>query len=223
MFDARNPSQQPNTFVGLQCRSNILSSAPSSVPARAVHEPQPRDGLSFQLWSESTLVGPFCPNVRIGSSSSGSRNPRSCPRSGSPSSARPVSAHTLARRMLTYIDMSVQAGYKSRVRVDVDQDFWGHNALSLAERLPLSDIAGAKCVELSLGQVHRIDEAGLAMLVRLYSHLRVRGSHLQLVDVPVFVHELFERVGFSRLVSYANGSDCELAHRTVALNASLEA
>lgn len=129
----------------------------------------------------------------------------------------------LARPMLTYLDMSVQAEYKSRLRIDVDQDFWGHNALSLAERLPLSDIAGAKCVELSLGQVHRIDEAGLAMLVRLYSHLRVRGSHLQLVDVPVFVHELFERVGFSRLVSYANGSDREFAHRTVALNAPLEA
>ncbi len=119
--------------------------------------------------------------------------------------------------------MSVQAEYKSRLRIDVDPEFWGHNALSLPERLPLSDIAGAKCVELSLGQVRRIDEAGLAMLVRLYSHLRVRGSHLQLVDVPVFVHELLERVGFSPLVSYAKASDRELAHRPVALNAPLEA
>jgi ABC-type transporter Mla MlaB component len=119
--------------------------------------------------------------------------------------------------------MSVQAEYKSRLRIDVDQDFWGHNALSLAERLPLSDMAGAKCVELSLGQVRRIDEAGLAMLVRLYSQLRVRGSHLQLVDVPVFVHELFERIGFSRLVSYAEVSDREIAHHTIAPNVQLEA
>jgi ABC-type transporter Mla MlaB component len=125
--------------------------------------------------------------------------------------------------MLTYLDMSVQAEYKSRLRIDADQDFWGHNALSLAEQLRLSDIAGVKCVELSLGQVHRIDEAGLAMLVRLYSHLRVRGSHLQLVDVPVFVHELFERIGFSRLVSYAEVSDRELAHHTIAPNVQLEA
>ena len=119
--------------------------------------------------------------------------------------------------------MSVQAEYNRPVRIDVGQDFWGHNALSLAERLPLSDIAGAECVELSLGQVRRIDEAGLAMLVRLYSHLRVRGSHLQLVDVPVIVHELLERVGFSRLVSYAEVSHRELAHHTIAPNVELEA
>jgi ABC-type transporter Mla MlaB component len=96
--------------------------------------------------------------------------------------------------MLTYVDMGLQAEYTGRLRIDVDQDFWGQSALSLTERLPLSDLAGAECVELSLGQVRRIDEAGLAVLVRLYSHLRVRGSHLQLVDVPPFVHELLERI-----------------------------
>lgn len=124
--------------------------------------------------------------------------------------------------MLTCVDMALQAEHNGRLRIDVEQDFWGHSALSLTERLPLSDIAEAECVELSLGQVRRIDEAGLAILVRLYSHLRVRGSHLELVDVPVFVHELLERVGFRRLVSYAHSSDRELAHPAAALNAQVE-
>jgi anti-anti-sigma factor len=117
--------------------------------------------------------------------------------------------------------MKMQAEVTSRLRIELDGDFWGRNALALAEQLPLSDLAGAKCVVLSLERVCRIDEAGLAMLVRLYSHLRVRGSRLQLADVPPFVHELLERVGFSRLVSYVDDADRDLArHRhTITLNA----
>ena len=117
----------------------------------------------------------------------------------------------------------MQAESKSRLWIELDGDFWGSEALSLAERLPLSELASAKLVVLSLGKVRRIDEAGLAMLVRLYSHLRVRGSRLQLVDVPVAVHELLERVGFSRLVSSENGVDRELAHHTIALGTRVEA
>lgn len=119
--------------------------------------------------------------------------------------------------------MKTQAESTSRLWIELDGDFWGTEALSLAERLPLSELASAKWVVLSLGKVRRIDESGLAMLVRLYSHLRVRGSRLQLVDVPIAVHELLERVGFSRLVSCDNGVDRELAHHTIALGTRVEA
>lgn len=119
--------------------------------------------------------------------------------------------------------MKIQAETTSRLWIELDGDFWGAEALALAERLPLSELASAKLVMLSLGKVRRIDEAGLAMLVRLYSHLRVRGSRLQLVDVPVAVLELLERVGFSRLVSCENDVDCELAHHTIALGTRVEA
>ena len=110
-----------------------------------------------------------------------------------------------------------------RLRIELEGDLWGRDALSLAERLPLTDLVGAKSVALSLAEVSRIDEAGLAMLVRLYSHLRVRGIRLQLVDVPVFVDELLKRVGFSPLVSHARGLDRELSHHTIALGAQIEA
>lgn len=119
--------------------------------------------------------------------------------------------------------MKVQAESNNRLRIELNGDFWGHDALSLAERLPLSDLASAKCVVLSMEKVCRIDEAGLAMLVRLYSHLRVRGCRLQLVEVPFFVNELLERVGFSHLVSYADGLDRELTHHTIALGQQVEA
>lgn len=119
--------------------------------------------------------------------------------------------------------MKLQAESHSRLRIELDGDFGGSEALSLAERLPLSELAGAKLVVLSLGKVRRIDEAGLAMLVRLYSHLRVRGSRLQLVDVPVAVQELLQRVGFSRLVSCDDSENRELAHHTIALGGRVEA
>jgi len=112
----------------------------------------------------------------------------------------------------------------ARLRIELEGDFWGQDALSLAERLPLSELAGAKCVVLSLQKVYRIDESGLAMLVRLYSHLRVRGSRLHLVDVPVSVRETLERIGFSHLVSYADAPfGPELSHHTIALGAQLRA
>jgi anti-anti-sigma factor len=119
--------------------------------------------------------------------------------------------------------MKMPSDTSDRLWIELDGDFWGNDALSLAARLPLSELAGAKLVVLSLGKVRRIDEAGLAMLVRLYSHLRVRGSRLQLVNVPVAVQQLLERVGFSRLVSCENGGDRELAHHTIELGVRLEA
>ena len=118
--------------------------------------------------------------------------------------------------------MNMPENTSGRLWIDLDGDFWGSEALSLAERLPLSELASAKLVVLSLGKVRCIDEAGLAMLVRLYSHLRVRGSRLQLVDAPVAVQELLERVGFTRLVSCENGAVGELAHHTITLGTRVE-
>ena len=119
--------------------------------------------------------------------------------------------------------MKTEAALLNRVRIELGGEFWGPEALSLAERLPISELIGARCVVLSLAKVRRIDEAGLAMLVRLYSQLRVRGSQLEFVDVPSAVLALFERVGFSRLVSCAGGSEAEQVHYSIMLGAQVEA
>lgn len=133
-------------------------------------------------------------------------------------------AQPLARSVLSQqADMRTQTGSSYRLRIELEGDFWGHEALSLAERLPLSDLAGARCVVLSLAKVGHIDEAGLAMLVRLYSHLRIRGSELELVDVPAIISALLDRVGFRSLVSYAEDSDDEQVHYSIALGTHVEA
>jgi len=88
----------------------------------------------------------------------------------------------------------------NRVQIELDDDLRGLSALSLPDRLPLTDLAGAKRVVLSMGNVRRIDQAGLAMLVRLYSQLRVRGSDLALTDVRPSVRKTLERVGLVGLV-----------------------
>ncbi len=119
--------------------------------------------------------------------------------------------------------MKSHAGSIDRLRIELEGDLWGQEALSLAERLPLSELAGASCVVLSFAKVGHIDEAGLAMLVRLYSHLRVRGSELELVHVPAIVSALLERVGFSRLVSYAGDSEAEPVRYSITLGTRVEA
>lgn len=110
-----------------------------------------------------------------------------------------------------------------RLRIELDGDLWGQDALSLAERLPLSELAGVKCVVLSLENVSQIDQAGLAMLVRLYSHLRIRGAELQLVAVPAAVRQLLQKVGFTNLVSCVDALDSTMPHQTIALGARVEA
>jgi len=111
----------------------------------------------------------------------------------------------------------------ARLRIELSGDLWGHDALSLADRLPLSELTGVKCVVLSLDKVRQIDQAGLAMLVRLYSHLRIRGTELQLIDVPATVHEPLQRVGFTKLVSCVSQIDRAVAHETIAMGAHVEA
>jgi anti-anti-sigma factor len=118
--------------------------------------------------------------------------------------------------------MKMQSESISRLRIELDGDFWGPTAMSLAERLPLAELAGAKSVVLSLEKIRYMDQAGLAMLVRLYSHLRIRGCHLRLVDVPPVVHELLERVGLAPLVCLAESLEREPAHHTIPLSPRVE-
>jgi anti-anti-sigma factor len=118
--------------------------------------------------------------------------------------------------------MKLEFGSTGRLRIELDGEFWGAHALSLAERLPLAELAGAKSVVLSLEKIRHMDQAGVAMLVRLYSHLRIRGCHLRLVDVPAAAHQLLERVGLATLVCLAESLDREPAHHTIALGARAE-
>ena len=111
----------------------------------------------------------------------------------------------------------MEAAPVRRLRIELNGDFWGQDALALAEKFPLSELADVDSVVVSLERVGRIDEAGLAILVRFYSHLRIRGIELQLADVPVSVRELLQRVGFDRLMTYAEGSDSMASQRTIAL------
>ena len=111
----------------------------------------------------------------------------------------------------------MEAAPVRRLRIELNGDFWGQDALALAEKFPLSELADVDSVVVSLERVGRIDEAGLAILVRFYSHLRIRGMELQLADVPVSVRELLQRVGFDRLMTYAEGSDSMASQRTIAL------
>ncbi|MGB5813209.1 MAG: STAS domain-containing protein [Polyangiales bacterium] len=118
---------------------------------------------------------------------------------------------------------TMQANHdKPSIRIELDGDFWGLSALSLAERLPLAELLDAKRVVLSLERVRHIDQAGLAMLVRMYSQLRVRGVQLQLVDAPDGVRAVLDRVGLADLVSRSNGQSRATEQRTVVLGAQAE-
>ncbi|MEM7434223.1 MAG: STAS domain-containing protein [Myxococcota bacterium] len=110
----------------------------------------------------------------------------------------------------------------SHLRIELDGDFWGETALTLAEQLPAADLIDVTTVSLSLRSVNHIDQAGLAMLVRLYSHLRIRGTQLQLVDVPNNVREILERVGLSRLVTLGRAPQRDVVHHTIVLAARVE-
>jgi anti-anti-sigma factor len=105
--------------------------------------------------------------------------------------------------------MMDQTESSDSVRIEIEGDLLGFSALSLPSRLPLADLAAAKSVLVSMENVRHMDQAGLAMLVRLYSQLRVRGSELLLVDVPGPVLQTLERVGLAGLVSSTSGSGHE--------------
>ena len=91
----------------------------------------------------------------------------------------------------------------SRIEIELQDDLRGLSALSLPQRLPLAKLAGVKQVVVSMRHCRGMDQAGLAMLVRLYSQLRVRGSDLVLTNVHSGVRQTLERVGLAELVSCA--------------------
>jgi len=128
----------------------------------------------------------------------------------------------LARCVLNHMLMQSDIESNNHLRIELNGDFWGESALTLAEQLPSAHLVDAKCVFLSLRQVTHIDQAGLAMLVRLYSHLRVRGIELRLAEVPPKVGEVLERVGLSRLVTLGQVPERNVVQHTIALGARVE-
>ena len=97
----------------------------------------------------------------------------------------------------------MQHSLSNALEITIDGDLRGPGALLLSSRLPLGELASADHVVLSLTNVADVDAAGLAMLVRLYSHLRVRGTTLNLVDVQGPCEDLLRRVGLDRLLATA--------------------
>lgn len=97
--------------------------------------------------------------------------------------------------------MGERSKMENHVRIEIEGDLLGLSALSLQDRLPLADIARAKQVTVSMGNVRHMDQAGLAIIVRLYSQLRVRGGHLELLDVQLPVRKTLERIGLSALIA----------------------
>ena len=95
----------------------------------------------------------------------------------------------------------MQHSLSNTLEITIDGDLRGPSALALAGRLPLGELASADHVVLSLTKVGDVDAAGLAMLVRLYSHLRVRGATLNLVDVQEPCEDLLRRVGLDKLLA----------------------
>ncbi len=95
----------------------------------------------------------------------------------------------------------MQHSLSNTLEITIDGDLRGPQALSLSDRLPLGEMASADHVVLSLNKVSDVDAAGLAMLVRLYSHLRVRGASLNLVDVQGPCEDLLRRVGLDKLLA----------------------
>jgi len=89
---------------------------------------------------------------------------------------------------------------KSRsLELTIQGNLCGHEALCLSTRLPGTELSLADHVVLSLKQVTEADAAGIALLLRLYSHLTARGKRLSLRDVSRPVQALLDEVGLTSL------------------------
>ena len=86
------------------------------------------------------------------------------------------------------------------VEFEVRGNLCGRQALAMASMLPVTELMTARRVVLSLRGVESADAAGLAVLVRLHSHLRVRGAVLSIVGATRGVSDLLSRVGFADLL-----------------------
>lgn len=83
----------------------------------------------------------------------------------------------------------------------IRDELYGSNALRFAEQLGAVSLDHVDGIELSLGRNSRVDVAGLAVLVRVYSHLEATGRELVVRDAPAHVRSQFARIGLSSLLA----------------------
>lgn len=85
----------------------------------------------------------------------------------------------------------------------IREELNGSSALRFAEQLSTSSFQGIDGIELSLAGATRMDVAGMAVLVRIYSQLRAAGRTLVVRDVPTHVRTQFERLGIEHMIADA--------------------
>ena len=79
------------------------------------------------------------------------------------------------------------------------KDLVGSDATSLAQRLSAAPLDSADSLVLEFDERARLDESGLALLVRLYSHLARSGRKMFLSRVPPEIMATFLISCFIRL------------------------
>jgi len=85
---------------------------------------------------------------------------------------------------------------QSDMLVVIEDDLTGLKALSMVEEMDKVPIHRIDRIILSLGNVKRIDATGVAILVRLYSQLIVKGKQLLLTQLTHPVRTTLEEIGF---------------------------
>ena len=81
----------------------------------------------------------------------------------------------------------------------IPHDLSGQTALVLSEELNSMPVHRIGAMILSLENVKSIDATGLAILVRLYSHMSALGKKLFLADVPRTIQKSLEQLGLDRV------------------------
>jgi anti-anti-sigma factor len=104
------------------------------------------------------------------------------------------------------VDKTVQL----RLVGDVQAD----NAQVLRERLQKEIPAGARHIYVDLAGLHRVDTAGVAVLVDLAREIKQRGGGVYLVQVPPAVSSILELLGSAREAFQVFSSLDEALRRT---------
>lgn len=84
------------------------------------------------------------------------------------------------------------------MQLNVPFDLVGNAALSLAPMV--APHIGHRSLKLGLGAVQQIDASGIALLMRVRSHLARFGGELKLVDVRESLMQELRRIGLSSLL-----------------------
>ena len=84
----------------------------------------------------------------------------------------------------------------------IPHDLSGQTALVISEELSNMPVHRMGTMILSLENVKSIDATGLAILVRLYSHMSSLGKKMFLTDVPQSIKKSMTQLGLDRVLSY---------------------